>query len=412
MRPLHLIVLALLIASVAPAAATTVTPTADLRVRQEVFDGVLHFLPDPDVDWIRVRTRAGARIEGSRLGLELRLCNEHRHWLHPDVAFDWDELIVDRAALTWRPGERTTVTLGRQDIVWPGGFLVAERSPLDGSRAVFQDGLRLQLDDVAGGLDLLAVRNLERDHWVLAGDDHSPLQDTDESAAGLRVVTGPLAWAVIGKREHDPDRILPPLLTWTVDLRATGALGDGGEWEAEAAVQNQRRKDHAGIGRESLDAMALQARIRDRFVGQTSLEFAAFYYSGDGPHRAAFRAPWGRWPKWSELYTYTLIGESTPGRLTVAAWENIAAPRLQLLAPVGERAHARLGVLYLLAPQPDWEPRGVLTQAELTVHLAAGVDAHLLWEMLDPGAFHDGRHGLPPLTTTVHFLRWQVAWAL
>ena len=39
--------------------------------------------------------------------------------------------------------------------------------------------------------------------------------------------------------------------------------------------------------------------------------------------------PWGRWPKWSELYVYTLIGESTPGRVHVAAWENIAAGRVE-----------------------------------------------------------------------------------
>jgi hypothetical protein len=32
--------------------------------------------------------------------------------------------------------------------------------------------------------------------------------------------------------------------------------------------------------------------------------------------------------------------------------------------------------------------------------------------MLDPGSFHDGRGGLPPLTGTVHFLRWQLAYAL
>ena len=44
--------------------------------------------------------------------------------------------------------------------------------------------------------------------------------------------------------------------------------------------------------------------------------------------------------------------------------------------------------------------------------LLPGLDGHLLWEMLDPGSSHDGRDGLPPLTDTVHFLRWQLAYAL
>jgi hypothetical protein len=53
-----------------------------------------------------------------------------------------------------------------------------------------------------------------------------------------------------------------------------------------------------------------------------------------------------------------------------------------------------------------------MIQAELEARLGRGVTSHLLWEVLDPGAYHDGRHGLPPLTDTVYFLRWQVMWSL
>ena len=41
-----------------------------------------------------------------------------------------------------------------------------------------------------------------------------------------------------------------------------------------------------------------------------------------------------------------------------------------------------------------------------------GADYAEYLEMLAPGEFHDGRHDLPPLTDTVHFLRWQVGWTL
>ena len=34
------------------------------------------------------------------------------------------------------------------------------------------------------------------------------------------------------------------------------------------------------------------------------------------------------------------------------------------------------------------------------------------YTIVDPGSFHDGRGGLPPLTSTIHFLRWQLAYAL
>ena len=401
-----LVCLLLLLPTAAPA-ATGVRPLLDLRVRQEVLDGVLHFAPDPDADRIRVRTRAGFAARGERLGLEVRLANEHRHVLHPDdVDFDWDELIVDRAAVTVG-GADWELTAGRQDVVWPGGFLVAERSPLDGSRALFFDAVRLRAGLPGEKVDLVFARNLQRDHFVLAGDERRPLSDMDETAGMLRVERGEVSWSLVAKGETDPDGVLADLLTLTTDVHGAGRLADGSRWEAEIAGQHLSSKgDSYGI------AFAAQAFLRSRFHGGADLEFGGFWYSGADEGILAFRTPWGRWPKWSELYIYTLIGESAPGRTTIAAWENVAAPRLQLYRPLGRGVEGRAGLTWLLAPRPSWESRGLLLQAELQADLPGGLAGHLLWEMLDPGAFHDGRHGLPPLTGTVHFLRWQVAWTL
>ena len=65
-----------------------------------------------------------------------------------------------------------------------------------------------------------------------------------------------------------------------------------------------------------------------------------------------FRTPWGRWPKWSELYIYTLIGESTPGRVNVAAWENIAGPQATVTRPLGKVLQFRFSA-YLSAGASD-----------------------------------------------------------
>ena len=48
---------------------------------------------------------------------------------------------------------------------------------------------------------------------------------------------------------------------------------------------------------------------------------------------------------------------------------------------------------------------------ELKADLGRGLTAHLLWEMLLPGSYHDGRGALQPLTDTIHFLRWQFTYA-
>ena len=157
-------------------------------------------------------------------------------------------------------------------------------------------------------------------------------------------------------------------------------------------------------------AAAGQALASRPLGGRITAAVGAYYYSGlDGTQRP-FHTPWGNWPKWSELYIYSLLGESTPGRPHVAAWENVAAPRVTLRRSVTRWLDARLGVDWLLAPEPDWTSRGVLTQVELEVTgKRAGLTGHLLMERLAPGAFHHGRHGLPTLTDAVRFLRWQLS---
>jgi len=406
-RYLLLAALCGLLLPVTAAAADGLRPTADLRVRQEILEGVLHFADPSDANWLRVRSRAGLRFDDGPFGLELRLANEHRRHLNPSRNFDWDETIVDRALVHLEPAAGTTVTLGRQDIIWPGGLLMLEARPLDGSRAIFHNALRVR----HGRFDLVLIRNLKRDPWVLIDDENAPVRDMDEFGLALRVRAVGLSWSAIYKEESDPDLVLEDLATGTFGARYARELSGGTKWEAEAAVQFQRRE--TGAGDVDATALALQANYCEPVGRGAVFETGGFLYAGRGEDGLrGFRTPWGRWPRWSELYIYTLIGENSRGRVNVAAWENIAAPRLQVRAPLGAGLDGRFNLTYLLAPDPDFEPHGLLTQAELKAALGDGLSAHLLWERLDPGSFHDGGNGLPPLTETVHFLRWQVSWSL
>jgi len=399
--------------------AVTFKPLFDLRVRQEALDGVYYFAPDPDRNWIRVRTRAGLRTDISRYRLEVRLVNEHRHHLHPaDVDFDWDELILDRGLWAWRASDKTTLTVGRQDIIWDRGFLMLEGHALDGSRSIYHNAVRLQTSLGPGDLDLALIHNPKQDPIVLAGDQDRNLTDADETAVAVRLDRGVQKWSLIWKDEDDPDGRLAHLSTVTGAGRFDFGLGEATGLLAEIALQYQDGNDAGWYDREPDAgqsagwAVALQTFLTGDLGWRTSSEVGFFFYSGRDGNLLPFRAPWGRWPKWSELYIYSLIGESTPGRINVAAWENVAAPRLTLRRPLTGWLNARLGASYLLAPEPAWEARGVLLQTELKFELTAGLKAHLLWEMLAPGSFHDGRHGLAPLTDTVHFLRWQLSYAL
>ncbi|MFH2051134.1 MAG: hypothetical protein ABIK96_01580 [bacterium] len=400
-----LFILAVLGVAVAPCpAAGEFRAEADLRVRQEILDGVYHFAPDHDRNWIRVRSRVGFQAFTGSSVFHLRLTNEHRHYLHPDQDFDWDEVILDNASWEWRQ-DGTQVTVGRQDIIWPGGFLMLEGHPLDGSRSIYHNAVRVRSRGEGGSLDLAMIRNFRYDDLVIIDDEERALSDADEVGFALRFERGGVHLAVIHKEENDLD-----LRTLTLNAGIDRELCCGRKLNGDLALQYQDGDDslHPGDGW----AVAGQAFLNGSVADVARAEAGLFYYSGQGNDLRAFRTPWGRWPKWSELYIYTLIGESTPGRVHVAAWENIAAPRLTLTRDLGRGVQGKLGASYLLAPEPDWQARGLLTQMGATFKLGHGVDGHLLWEMLDPGSFHDGSNGLPPLTETAHFLRWQLTWAL
>ena len=394
------------------ASSFAMTPLFDLRVRQELLDGVYYFAPDPDRNWIRFRTRAGARATAGNHEFKILLTNEHRRFLGPGtVVFDWNEIILDQAYWAWSISPDTKLTFGRHNIIWDRGFLMLEGHPLDGSRSIYQNAIRLQTPVGGSDLDLALIHNPKRDPIVLAGDSDLPLTDADETAVAIRLTGGTAKVSLIWKSEVDPDQVLPDLQVLTLGGRTDRKTGDSGELMAELAVQYQK-EDNGSAGNSDGFAMALQTHFADDLGAAWRGKAGFFFYSGDGNGMRAFRTPWGRWPKWSELYIYTLIGESTRGRIHVAAWENIAAPHATVTRPIGDLFKFRFSAYYLLAPQTDWAARGAMTQTELKFDILPGLDGHLLWEMLAPGGFHDGRGGLEPMTSTVHFLRWQLAYAL
>jgi hypothetical protein len=390
----------------------SVFPLFDVRVRQEIMDGVYYFAPDPDRNWLRFRARLGVTAADDKNEFKILLTNEHRRYVEPsDIPFDWDELILDQGYWAWSFAPESKITVGRQNIIWDRGFLMLEGGPLDGSRSNYYNSVRLRTPLKGGGLDLALIYNPKRDPIVLAGDGDLPLTDADESAAAVRWTVGPDKWTAIWKNEVDPDHKLPHLQVLTLGWRTDRALGDTGQWLVEAAGQYQKEYSSPAADPDGF-AFALQAQLADDLGKKWRGQAGYFHYSGSSGNLRTFRTPWGRWPKWSELYIYTLIGESTPGRINVAAWENIAGPHASVTRPLGKAFKFRFSAYYLLAPQTDWAARGGLTETCLEFDILPGLDGHLLWEMLVPGGFHDGRGGLKPMTSTVHFLRWQIAYAL
>ncbi len=380
---------------------------ADFRLRQELLENAFHFDALNDRRWIRLRSRAELSGGWNDQFFSLRLCNEFRKITYPDTEIDIDELIIDR--LFWMASgklreRRATLTLGRQDIKWNRGWLMLEGHPLDGSRSMYHNAARLELSGaLTGKLDIALIHNPKYDPLVIARDRDRALAPVDETACAMQLVgkSGGFNSAIlIWKRESDPDGKLPPreALTMAYRRHESDAAGDPGlDLFYEAAIQQ-----HIDAGG-SDPAFGFQAELRKTWQVGNELQGGLFHHSGEGTGLSGFRAPWGRWPKWSELYIYTLIPEGG-----VADWQNCSAFHLGLKRRLIDRRakmpdiDLRLATYQLYASEPSWQHRGLLSQVELKLVFNHRLSAHLLWERLAPGEFHADIDG------AVHFLRWQV----
>jgi hypothetical protein len=382
-------------------------PLLSVRVREEYLQNVHTFVPEGSTDrhWLRVRTRAGLHWQPQpEHAFEIRLVNEFRDTYGPaSVDFDWDEIVLDRLLWRWR-GEGTvpfTLTVGRQDIIWNDGFLFFEGHPLDGSRTIYQNAVRLQLEGMESTVEILGIANPKRDRWVVAGDEKRDLQDADERAVAVRIAQeNGRELALIWKDEEDPDGLRPDLTSLTLSLRLDRAEGDGPGFLGQIAFQHQVSEEDEGF------ALAAQSWLQRTSEGGVRVRLGGFYYSGhpEGEEEGSlrgFRSLYGRWPKWSELYLYTLIGEGG-----VANWQNIAAPCLDVSCPLASRFDLRLTTYLLFAPEPNWDGRGRLFQARLGCDVTRGVRGHVLWEWLTSGSYPTAQ------LEDAHFLRWELNYEL
>ena len=380
-----------------------------------------------DLHFLRVRTQLWGRWRPAE-GWELyaMLNNEHRHWLKPDRDFefgeDLHELIFENlyVRISEIGGRPLDVTLGRQNIMLGEGFLFLDGGTLDGSRTAYMNALRVGIGDPAKRrLELHVISNPETDEYLpVVNDRDQGLTEWDESGANLYYTdraSGRVGFDLYYafKREKDDDGIFPETTLHTVGGRAfaggTGRL----RFAAEGALQFGERGsvDRSGMGGYIHGTYAPVSRV------SPALTAGLIYLSGDDPRTADYEGwdpLYSRWPKWSELYIYTLAGENG-----VAYWNNLVAPYLQLSMRPEKRIEL-IGEAYLMyAPQEapivyapgdqlpvdgtdaGTQERGLLTRVWLKWRATDYMTGHLLWERFAPGTYYDTD------ADTAHFLRWE-----
>jgi hypothetical protein len=371
-------------------ATPTWKPLFGLRLRQEYLQNVFYFDENNDSrNWLRLRTRLGLQWNRGNHRVEVRAANEFRDIYEPDIRWiPLDEVILDRAAWTWGtdPEGPYTLIIGRQDIIWDDGFLMLEGHPLDGSRSIYHNAVRMQFRDNRGEFEVLGITGQQVDDYVLAGDENTErlLSDNDETAVAFRYKhNSGKAMSLIWKKESLVER---PYWDWcnvTFGLRLPWRT-----WIAEGAIQRNSSAEWA---------YAFQFRGSANLYAGGRGEVGYFHYSGESENSAAFKTPYGRWPKWSELYLYTLIGEAGP-----AAWQNIAGAHLHMHQEISDELGLRFSAYYLSALEPEWTSRGILLQSEIKYEYNSWISTHFLWEYLQPN------EDFATAPENAHFLRWEI----
>jgi hypothetical protein len=285
-------------------------------------------------------------------------------------------------------------------------LLLADGGPLDGSRSMYVNALDVTWTFGPSRLDLIAISDPHRDIYLPPIHDlKRNLIEWDERAVGLTFTAGGwprtlLEACYFFKSEtgdvrpashpaYQPDRRLH-----LVGSRAVRTLDAGWKVSAELAGEIGTQEPDS-----DLRAWAACASVQKAFdrAFHPSLSLAYIGLSGDDPGTADLEG-WdplfSRWPKWSELYLYSLASERGPGY-----WTNTGMWQAELLVtpakPLDLRAtYYRLGAYHPFAGSPalfgSGTTRGDLFQLRADVKLDDRLRGHLLGEWLRPGSFHAG----------------------
>lgn len=390
------------------------------RLRSESWDNLVdHREATPDSrTQLRFRTRVWAALPlGTDLAFAAGLVNENRKIQKPDQAANGREVIFETLYLDWRPAPGWSLRAGRQNLMRGDGFVLFDGSASDGSRSAYVNALDLAWSRGGTTLEVLALSDPREERYLprLNGTENPRerqlLNERDEAALGLYATwkgegRDLQAYAFHKTERHDvraaadptsqPDRRVE-----TLGARLALGSGRGLTVTAEGALQSgweEARPGMAGAGAR-IRAWGAQARLTRAFElpGRPDLALGWVGLSGDDPATTA-REGWdplfSRWPKWSELYVYSLVPEAG-----VAAWSNLrlAEATAQLHPAKGLDLRASLLWMRAFRTAPDRGPlfaaglgRGRLLELRADLKLSEAWQGHALYERLDPGTFYTG----------------------
>jgi len=392
------------------------------RFRFETWDNAVS-LDDAAADataYTRIRTTLGLRWAASR-NLEVlgKVTNEFRVYLAPkDRAFNIHEVFADNLYVKWTvPGRRRlAITAGRQDMTFGEGFVIADGTPLDGSRSYYFNALRVDAGLGAGHrltAFLHATGSVEK-VFPVVNDRSQPLAEQPERAAALyyegsfgkasadgylirKCTSATEMWPLAARIDTLGGRFRVPV-AGRLGLTAEGAYQWGEHGEAG-------RSAFGGLFHLDYDLASALPVLKTATLGGVLL-------SGDRPDTEKMEG-WdplfSRWPKWSDSLVYTFSRESRS-----SYWSNFTSIYGSLALDLGSRADGLLTIQRLGAfePQPGLFPggqgrsRGTLLQGRLSYKISDRLSGRIIWEHFLPGDFFF------PGASRFHWLQFEMIFRL
>ena len=280
-------------------------------------------------------------------------------------------------------------------------------SPLDGSRVAYMNALDLGWTSGKSRLDLLLISDPYRDEYLpRIHDRRKSLIEWDENAAGLywtdashsrttfdayyffKAETGDTRALTSAARQGDR-------MFHTLGGRV--ARDDPRGWSLKAELAGQAGGQQPGSDIRAWGAQASVKRTLAGHASQPSLLLGWTGLSGDDPATTAnenWDPLFSRYPKWSELYIYTLASERG-----AAYWTNLSMFQGELrvtpLKPLDLRAtYYRMGAFHHFPGKPaiyaGGTRRGDLYEARADLRLNDNWRGHAVGEYLAPGDFYTG----------------------
>jgi hypothetical protein len=442
----------------------------DLRIRNEYYDNSVTLSQAAvrhEQDVVRFRGRLWASATPIQdLSLNVRVSAEPREWLKPsfvgayrgETGMEWRYGILDILNVKWTNifHQPLSLTAGRQDIMlgdYYDWWLVLDGTPGDGSWSFFLDGIRLTYDvpDIKTKFDVMYIyQNPLPGEWVptigrseYKGGTTSdyPIADQLEKGVVFYVSNKSIqktqldAYFMYKRDDRQTFHVNGALSTpgdnadiYTVGGKLTGTPATHWQYSVEGAYQFGNKKDRIREATvltdrvRDIDAFGAKAKLtylcKDERKNQLSL--IGEFMSGDNPDTAGkdemFDVLWGRWPRWSELYIYSYIYE-TSGK--IAQMNNLfrVGPAWSV-APIKDLTFSAM-YNAMLAPEsvPTRTPsagadalfskngyfRGHYLQAILKYQIGKHAAAHLWGEFVWQGDYYTRRDMLSFIRAEIMF---------